>query len=94
METRHPHQLLSSGPRLLEPIRGARRCPQVAEHGVCILDTARTCRSEQIVDEATPDVRKTFFLATMIRPTNFRAREAVAAGEKSVKRVTTELLDP
>jgi diketogulonate reductase-like aldo/keto reductase len=63
------------------------------EHGACFIDTAETYGTEEIVGEAIRDVRKMVFLATKVRPGNFRARHVIAAAERSMKRLKTDFID-
>lgn len=63
------------------------------EHGACFIDTAETYGTEEIVGEVIRDVRKNVFLATKVRPANFRARNVIEAAEKSLKRLKTDFID-
>lgn len=63
------------------------------ERGACFIDTAETYGTEEIVGEAIRDVRQSVFLATKVRPANFRARDVVAAAEQSLKRLKTDFID-
>jgi len=71
----------------VEPLRAG------IEHGACFLDTAETYGTEEIVGEAIRDVRRNVFLATKIRPANFRARDVIAAAERSLKCLKTDYID-
>jgi len=63
------------------------------ERGACFIDTAETYGTEEIVGEAVRDVRKSVFLGTKIRPGNFRARDVIAAAERSLKHLQTDFID-
>jgi len=63
------------------------------EHGARFIDTAETYGTEEIVGEAIRGVRKNVFLATKVRPANFRARAVIAAAERSLKRLRTDFID-
>jgi diketogulonate reductase-like aldo/keto reductase len=63
------------------------------EHGACFIDTAETYGTEEIIGEAIRDVRNNVFLATKVRPANFRARDVIAAAERSLKHLKTDFID-
>jgi diketogulonate reductase-like aldo/keto reductase len=63
------------------------------EHGASFIDTAECYGSEEIVGRAVRDCRNRVFLATKVSPRNFRARDLIAAAERSLQRLQTEYID-
>jgi diketogulonate reductase-like aldo/keto reductase len=71
----------------VEPLRAG------IENGACFIDTAETYGTEEIVGNAIRDVRKMVFLATKVRPGNFRARDVIAAAERSLRCLKVDYID-
>ena len=71
----------------VEPLRAA------VEQGACLIDTAETYGTEPIVGEAIRGLRHRVFLATKVRPGNFRRPELIAAAERSLERLGTDYID-
>jgi diketogulonate reductase-like aldo/keto reductase len=71
----------------VEPLRAA------IERGASLIDTAETYGTEAVVGEAIRGMRDRVFLATKVRPGNFRRRDLVAAAERSLKLLGTDTID-
>lgn len=63
------------------------------EQGPCLIDTAETYGTEEIVGEAIRGIRERVFLASKVRPANFRRRDVIAAAERSLARLGTDYMD-
>jgi diketogulonate reductase-like aldo/keto reductase len=63
------------------------------EHGARFIDTAESYGSEEIVGRAVREFRHRVFLATKVSPRNFRARDLIAAVERSLERLQTDYID-
>jgi diketogulonate reductase-like aldo/keto reductase len=63
------------------------------EHEACLIDTAETYGTESVVGEAIRGLRARVFLATKVRPGNFRRRDLLKAAERSLKRLNTDYID-
>jgi diketogulonate reductase-like aldo/keto reductase len=63
------------------------------EQGACLIDTAETYGTEPIVGEAIRGLRHRVFLATKVRPANFRRPKLIAAAERSLERLGTDYID-
>lgn len=63
------------------------------DKGAKFIDTAETYGSEEVVGEAIHGCRKEVFLATKVRPANFRKQDVIRAAEGSLKRLRTDYLD-
>ena len=70
-----------------EPLRAG------VEHGARFIDTAESYGSEEIVGRAVREFRHRVFLATKVSPRNFRARDLIAAVERSLERLQTDYID-
>jgi diketogulonate reductase-like aldo/keto reductase len=71
----------------VEPLRAA------MEYGTCFIDTAEAYGTEEIVGRAIRGQRSRVFLATKVLPRNFKWRDLVAAGERSLQRLGTDYID-
>lgn len=71
----------------IEPLRS------VVEQGPCLIDTAETYGTEHVLGEAIRGQRHRVFLATKVRPRNFRRRELIVAAERSLKHLGTDYID-
>jgi diketogulonate reductase-like aldo/keto reductase len=71
----------------VQPLRAAIEC------GACLIDTAESYGTEEIVGEAIKGRRHQVFLATKVLPQNFRRRDLIAAAEKSLRRLGTDHID-
>jgi len=71
----------------VEPLRAA------IARGACLIDTAEAYGTEPVVGEAIRGLRNRVFLATKVRPGNFRRRDLVAAAERSLKLLKTDTID-
>ena len=63
------------------------------ESGATFIDTAETYGSEEVVGEALVGRRREVFLATKVRPANFRRRDLIAAADRSLRRLRTDYID-
>jgi len=63
------------------------------DHGASFIDTAEIYGTEEIVGRAVKDCRNRVFLATKVSPRNFRARDLIAAAERSLQRLQTDYID-
>lgn len=63
------------------------------ERGAYLIDTAETYGSEPVVGEAIRGLRARVFLATKVRPGNFRLRDLLKAADASLRRLGTDYLD-
>ena len=63
------------------------------ENGAAFIDTAETYGSEEVVGEALVGRRREVFLATKVRPANFRRRDLIAAADRSLRRLRTDYID-
>jgi diketogulonate reductase-like aldo/keto reductase len=71
----------------VEPLRTA------IDQGAGLIDTAETYGTEPIVGEAIQGLRHRVFLATKVRPGNFRRPRLIAAAERSLQRLRTDVID-
>ena len=71
----------------VQPLRTAIEC------GACLIDTAESYGTEEIVGEGIKGRRHQVFLATKVRPQNFRWRDLIAAAERSLRRLGTDHID-
>jgi diketogulonate reductase-like aldo/keto reductase len=71
----------------VEPLRAA------MEYGMCLIDTAESYGTEEIVGEAIKGQRSRAFVATKALPRNFRWRDLIAAAERSLRRLGTDHID-
>lgn len=63
------------------------------EQGATFIDTAETYGSEEVVGKSLKGRRAEVFLATKIRPANFRKRDVIRAVEGSLRRLETDYID-
>jgi diketogulonate reductase-like aldo/keto reductase len=63
------------------------------ERGACLIDTAETYGTESVVGEAIRGLRPRVFLATKVRPGNFRRSDLLQAAERSLERLGTDYID-
>ncbi len=61
--------------------------------GACLIDTAESYGTEEIVGEAVKGVRQCVFLATKVSPRHFRHRELLLAADRSLQRLRTDYID-
>jgi len=61
--------------------------------GACLIDTAESYGTEEIVGEAVKCVRQSVFLATKVSPRHFRHRELLLAADRSLQRLRTDYID-
>jgi diketogulonate reductase-like aldo/keto reductase len=71
----------------IEPLRAA------MEYGTCLIDTAESYGTEEIVGRAIKGRRFRVFLATKALPRNFRWRDLIAAAERSLRNLGTDHID-
>jgi len=71
----------------VQPLRSAIEC------GACLIDTAESYGTEEIVGEAIKGRRHQVFLATKALPRNFRRHDLIAAAERSLRRLGTDHID-
>ena len=63
------------------------------EHGACLIDTAETYGTEEIVGDAIHGVRDRVFVATKARPRHFRSADLLRSADQSLKRLRTDYID-
>jgi len=61
--------------------------------GACLIDTAESYGTEEIVGEAVKGVRQCVFLATKVSPRHFRHRDLLLAADRSLQRLRTDYID-
>ena len=61
--------------------------------GACLIDTAESYGTEEIVGEAVRGVRDRAFIATKALPRHFRHPDILTAADESLKRLRTEHID-
>src|SRR5258708_34531113 len=71
----------------IQPLRAAIEC------WACLIDTAESHGTEEIVGEAIKGRRRHVFLATKALPRNFRRCDLIAAAERSLRRLGTDHID-
>jgi diketogulonate reductase-like aldo/keto reductase len=71
----------------VRPLRAAIAC------GARFIDTAESYGTEEVVGDALQGQRAQVFLATKVRPRNFRYRDLIAAAEGSLRRLRTHYID-
>lgn len=71
----------------IEPLRAG------IAHGACLIDTAESYGTEEIVGQAVRGLRERVFLATKVLPRNFRRHALIAAAERSLRRLATTHID-
>lgn len=71
----------------IEPLRAG------IENGAYLIDTAEIYGTEEVVGQAILGRRSRVFLATKVRPRNFRRRDLIAAAEGSLQRLGTDYVD-
>jgi diketogulonate reductase-like aldo/keto reductase len=63
------------------------------DHGTCLIDTAESYGTEELVGQAVRDRRTRAFVATKAAPRNFRGKDLIAAAERSLLRLGTDYID-
>jgi diketogulonate reductase-like aldo/keto reductase len=63
------------------------------EQGAPFIDTAETYGSEEVVGDAVKHCRKDVFIATKVRPANFKRTDLIKAAESSLRRLKTDYID-
>lgn len=71
----------------VEPIRKALAL------GACLIDTAESYGTEEIIGEAISDLRDLAFLATKVSPIHFKRRDLLRAADQSLQRLRTDHID-
>ena len=61
--------------------------------GACLIDTAESYGTEDVVGQAIQAVRKNIFLATKISPRHFRYSDVIESANRSLKRLRTDYVD-
>ena len=61
--------------------------------GACLIDTAESYGTEEIVGEAVKGVRQSVFLATKVLPRHFRHQDLLLAADRSLQRLRTDYID-
>ncbi len=61
--------------------------------GTCLIDTAESYGTEEIVGEAIKGVRQSVFLATKVLPRHFRHQDLLLAADRSLQRLRTDYID-
>jgi len=61
--------------------------------GACLIDTAESYGTEEIVGEAVKGRRQSVFLATKASPRHFRFQDLVLAADQSLRRLRTDYID-
>ena len=61
--------------------------------GACLIDTAESYGTEEIVGDAVRGVRDRAFIATKALPRHFRHPDILTAADESLKRLRTEHID-
>jgi diketogulonate reductase-like aldo/keto reductase len=63
------------------------------ELGATFIDTAEGYGTEEVVGDAIRGIRRRIFLATKVRPRNFRRADLIRAADESLKRLDTDYID-
>lgn len=63
------------------------------DHGACLIDTAESYGTEEIIGKAIRGIRDGVFIATKVAPRHFRQHDLIAAAEGSLRRLNTEYID-
>jgi len=71
----------------VEPLRRA------IDLGACLVDTAESYGTEELVAEATRGVRDRVLIATKARPSHFRRADLLKSADQSLKRLRTDRID-
>ncbi len=66
---------------------------RAVELGADFIDTAELYRTEDVVGEATEGIRSRVFIATKVWPDNFRRDDLLAAADRSLKLLRTDVID-
>jgi len=61
--------------------------------GSCLVDTAESYCTEEIVGEAIKQLRNRVFIATKVSPKHFRRSDVLMAADKSLERLRTDYID-
>ena len=61
--------------------------------GSCLVDTAESYGTEEIVSEAVKPFRNRVFIATKVSPSHFRRSDVLMAADKSLERLKTGWID-
>jgi diketogulonate reductase-like aldo/keto reductase len=61
--------------------------------GACLIDTAESYGTEEIVGEAVKGKRESVFLATKVSPKHFRREDLLLAADRSLQRLRTDCID-
>ncbi len=61
--------------------------------GACLIDTAESYGTEEIVGEAIKDIRDRVFLATKVSPSHFKRPDLLRAADQSLQRLRTDYID-
>jgi diketogulonate reductase-like aldo/keto reductase len=61
--------------------------------GACLIDTAESYGTEEIVGEAIQGLRSNVFLATKVSPRNFRRADILRAADQSLRRLRSSYID-
>jgi diketogulonate reductase-like aldo/keto reductase len=61
--------------------------------GACLIDTAESYGTEEIVGEAANGRRQSIFLATKASPKHFRYQDLLRAADQSLQRLRTDYID-
>lgn len=61
--------------------------------GASLIDTAEIYGTEEMVGQAIQGIRERVFLATKVRPGNFRRHDLIAAADRSLLRLGTDRID-
>lgn len=71
----------------VEPLRKG------VERGACLIDTAESYGTEEIVGQAIRGMRDRIFLATKVSPQHFRRPDLIQAADNSLRRLKTDRID-
>lgn len=71
----------------VEPLRRA------VDFGVCLVDTAESYGTEELVGAAIKDIRHQVFLATKASPLHFRRSDLLRAADQSLQRLRIDHID-
>jgi diketogulonate reductase-like aldo/keto reductase len=71
----------------VEPIRKA------ISLGSCLVDTAESYCTEDVVGHSVKDLRNQVFIATKVSPGHFRRSDVLMAADKSLERLRTDYID-
>jgi diketogulonate reductase-like aldo/keto reductase len=69
------------------PLRAGMEC------GACLIDTAESYGTEEIVGQAIRGNREQVFVATKALPRNFQKAHLISAAERSLRRLGTDYID-